>query len=398
MTATAAAEWHIRVLALLESGVESEFQVVVLADATVGDFRDKLATKSCIEPQKQRLIFRGRLLADDAQKLADAGVSDGSALHMVARTSAAATRPSDSADTPTSGQRPGGGNGLTWHFIHDSAIQFPLPPGDPSLSAAEELMRQRQRRGQESARRWQQRRQPQPLQNMHRTIREVHRNFGADDGGEWVALTHGGQYYRIDHEAEPGRLLTDDELQRGRTTTNYPVSSSSDFAAYELLPGIVPRTTSTATPAAPADGPARDRFVRMLEHVRVRPSPAQVNELSHDLFEYVLPAIRAAPGRGDFRFGASDSLHPTYLARTTPNPVAATGAVLSNLGDAFVELGRSLQAVGAGWQAHGGPAQDAAESARLEEQAQSALRIFSELAVAAPLAIPFLQARLAQGP
>ncbi|KAJ2713815.1 hypothetical protein H4R19_002063 [Coemansia spiralis] len=396
MTATAAAaEWHIRVLALLEGGTEAEFQVVVLADATVGDFRGKLATRSCIEPQKQRLIFRGRLLTDDAQKLADAGLSDGSALHMVARSTAAAAaqRPSDSdsAQTPSSGRQSGRGR-QTWHFVHDTGIQLPSLFGIPNFSALGGPPQQRQQ-----ARQPQPPPPPQPLQNPERTIREVHRNFGADDGGEWMAITHSGQYYRISHEAEAGSILRDDVLQHGLISTPYPISRRSESASYEPLPGIVPRPTPATPPEVPADGSARDMLARVLEHAQAEPSQAQANELIHDLFEYVLPAIRATPGHSNYHYGGTDALRPTYLSRTEPSPIAATGAALSNLGDAFAELSRSLQAVGAGWQAHGDPTQSSDDNRAIEEQARGALRLFSELAVVAPLAVPFLQARLAQG-
>ncbi|KAJ2795390.1 hypothetical protein H4R20_005895, partial [Coemansia guatemalensis] len=93
MEINAAAEWHIRVKALMEGGEEKEFQISTPANDTVGQFRNKLATESLIEPQKQRLIFCGRLLTDNAQKLADTGMCDGSALHMVASAIPAATTP-----------------------------------------------------------------------------------------------------------------------------------------------------------------------------------------------------------------------------------------------------------------------------------------------------------------
>ncbi|KAJ2464369.1 hypothetical protein EV174_006821, partial [Coemansia sp. RSA 2320] len=85
-----AMEWRIRVKALMENGAEKEYYINTLSDETVGDIRNRLATTSQVEPQKQRLIFRGRLLVDNTQKLMDAGVGDGSALHMIAKPSAMA--------------------------------------------------------------------------------------------------------------------------------------------------------------------------------------------------------------------------------------------------------------------------------------------------------------------
>ncbi|KAJ2045802.1 Large proline-rich protein bag6, partial [Coemansia sp. RSA 2337] len=121
-----AINWRIRVKALMEGGTENEFQVDVRSDETVGDFRGRLATTSHVEPQKQRLIYRGRLLVDDAQKLVDVGVSDGSALHMVARPTAAATAPAPTAATTGERGSFGTGNGRE-DFLSNLANLQPTP-------------------------------------------------------------------------------------------------------------------------------------------------------------------------------------------------------------------------------------------------------------------------------
>ncbi|ORX63425.1 hypothetical protein DL89DRAFT_94356 [Linderina pennispora] len=66
--------WSLRVKALLEGGAEREYRVQVQPSATVGDFRTKLSSKSQVAVHRLRLIFSGRVLANDSQRLADAGV------------------------------------------------------------------------------------------------------------------------------------------------------------------------------------------------------------------------------------------------------------------------------------------------------------------------------------
>ncbi|KAJ2880318.1 hypothetical protein IWW38_005971, partial [Coemansia aciculifera] len=183
----AAIEWHIRVKALMESGAEREFEINALSDETVGDFRGRLATTSQVEPQKQRLIFRGRLLVDDAQKLADAGVSNGSALHMVARaTETSNSRPRDERSGLQSNDSP---------YVHIRS----LPPNFTPLAAhvMEQTFHRLRSRGRDSGGTPAEPGQfppraandtPQTLHNyMQRLIHSVHRDFGADNGGDWIA-------------------------------------------------------------------------------------------------------------------------------------------------------------------------------------------------------------------
>ncbi|KAJ2084244.1 hypothetical protein H4R24_000186 [Coemansia sp. RSA 988] len=385
MELNVATEWHIRVKALLEGGEEKEFQIPTLANETVGQFRHKLATESLIEPQKQRLIFCGRLLSDNSQKVADTGMRDGSALHMVARAIPAATTP-DTEDagaerSPRSNARNTGrmptGFGLPrvqpFFPLFSGNMNMPQMGGSPST----------QRQGADG----------------ERVIREVHRNFGANDGGEWIAVNQNNRYFRIGREAEPGSHLTPEEFQRGPIETSNPISRSSESSSYEPLPGLVRMepahsTSENSQPESLQPESYRDvRISRLLDQARTAPSQALINELTHDLFDYVMPEIRRLPGNNDFRFSTTDSLRPTYLEQSSNNSVGAAGASLANLGDAYIALGNALQSIGSQWQAGAGDSeqQGQRDASAPEQQSRSALRILTELSLTSPLAVPLLQ-------
>ncbi|KAJ2307534.1 hypothetical protein IWW54_004357, partial [Coemansia sp. RSA 2705] len=195
------ADWQIRVKALLVGGVEKEFQIGTQSDETIGAFREKLADQSHIASSKQRLIFRGQLLRDNTRKMGDAGLRDGCALHMVEQPSNAGSQASAGSQPGAADPAPDTDADRTWRRL-------------PSMFA------------------------PPSAEHVQRTIRDVYRNFGADDGGEWMAASAGGQYFRIDREAAPGSQLTREEFARGPIRAPNPVSSSSSMAAYEPLPGV----------------------------------------------------------------------------------------------------------------------------------------------------------------
>ncbi|KAJ2629238.1 hypothetical protein H4R22_003438 [Coemansia sp. RSA 1290] len=354
-------EWQIRVKALLEGGVEKEYQISTLSNETLGDFRAKLASQSHIEPQKQRLIFSGRLLKDNAQTISDTGLRDGYAVNMVALPSnltppannerAGETQQGESRHTPADTFNPG---------MQQFFSAFPGMGGAGTRPSEEERQR------------------------MQRTIRQVYRNFGADDGGEWIAMNSSGQYFSIGREAVVGSQLTAEEYERGPIQERNPVTSSSDESAYETMPGLVPvrRRSSAEGPEA-----AMERPGLMPTHTRTRPSRALANELIYDLYERVLPSIRRIPGNDSFRFSSADNEHPAYLTRTSTNQIETVSRSLTNMGDAFVELGRSLQALGTEWQM--GYSDDT-----VTQQAQSTLQLLSDLSLASPLIVPFLQSRV----
>ncbi|KAJ2835964.1 hypothetical protein J3B01_003174 [Coemansia erecta] len=359
-------EWQIRVKALMEGGVEKEFEIATLSNETLGDFRNKLATKSHIEPQKQRLIFRGRLLTDNAQKMVDTGMRDGCALHMVARSSAVDV-PVDSENSASQGDsaehaQPGAGNIGNMRQLLE--IFSSLANGVDAQMTEE----QRER--------------------LRRTIHDVHRNFGANNGGEWIAVNPNGQYYRVGREAVVGSQMTDEEFERGPIETPNPVTSSSTIAAYEAIPGLIPAESITS---ASSDAAASNRSAHMAGLARAEPSQALANELAYDLFENVMPRIRNIPGNSHYHFSTSESMTPTYVSQSSANPIGTVGRSLTNLGDAFVELGRSLQALGTEWQMQ-------YFDETIQQQAQSTLQLLNELAVVSPMAVPFLQARLTNDP
>ncbi|PIA16538.1 hypothetical protein COEREDRAFT_81205 [Coemansia reversa NRRL 1564] len=387
MDMNAATEWHIRVKALLEGGEEKEFQIATLANDTVGQFRNKLATRSHIEPQKQRLIFCGRLLNDNAQKLADTGMRDGSALHMVAR----AVPPAPSGTTPDADST-GAGRDSQNNTRNMGGGMGGMGFGFPGLQTFFQSMFNNMNAPQTGG-------GPSPQQQQQaggeRVIREIHRNFGANDGGEWIALDQNNRYFLIDREAEPGSLLTLEEFQRGPIETSNPISRSSESSSYDPLPGLVRMEPAQSTSESSQSQSYRDtRMSRLLDQARTAPSQALVNELTHDLFDYVMPAIRRLPGDNDFRFSTTDSLRPTYLERTSDNPVGAAGASLANLGDAYIALGNALQSIGRRWQADRGSEQSQHDEGALEQQSRNALRVLAELSLTGPLAVPLLQSNL----
>ncbi|KAJ2122810.1 hypothetical protein IW147_003094 [Coemansia sp. RSA 720] len=359
-------EWQIRVKALMEGGIEKEFEIATLSNETLGDFRNKLATKSHIEPQKQRLIFRGRLLTDNAQKMVDTGMRDGCALHMVARPSAVDV-PADSENSASQGDSaehayPGAGNIGNMRQLLEMFSSL--------ANGVDAQMTEEQR------------------ERLRHTIHDVHRNFGANDGGEWIAVNPNGQYYRIGREAAVGSQMTDEEFARGPIETPNPVTSSSTIAAYEAIPGLI--SAESRTPAS-GDAAASNRPAHTAGLARAEPSQALANELAYDLFENVMPRIRNIPGNSQYHFSTSESMTPTYVSQSSANPIGIVGQSLTNLGDAFVELGRSLQALGTEWQMQ-------YFDETIQQQAQSTLQLLNELAVVSPMAVPFLQARLTNDP
>ncbi|KAJ2490005.1 hypothetical protein IWW37_003553 [Coemansia sp. RSA 2050] len=378
-----AIEWRIRVKALMESGAEREFQVDVLSDETVGDFRGRLATTSHVEPQKQRLIYHGRLLVDDAQKLVDVGVSNGSALHMVARPTVAAPNATTPAERANPGAR--GGTGAFLPGFGSAADQqasqqqptttFGLTPlAAQVMSQTFNRLRARDRDAAGI---------PQPAQEaMQRVIHGVHRDFGADNGGEWIASTANFLRYVIDREAALGSSLTAEEIRRGSVQGAEPLFQGSSIEAYLPIPGLTSNDS---------------QLQRRPEHLplRAQPSRAQANELLYELHESLLPALRRLPGHENYSYSSVPLSHPRYLGQASTNQVEVVGDALGGLGEALIELGRSLQSVGSQWQSRNSAQPEAAYS--LEEM-QNIFQALRQLVSATSAASPFLQATLAPTP
>ena len=74
----------------------------VPATLTVGELKAKLVDVADVPRDRQRLIFRGRALTDDAASLADAGIRDASAVHLVRRPEAQARAESAAANASAS--------------------------------------------------------------------------------------------------------------------------------------------------------------------------------------------------------------------------------------------------------------------------------------------------------
>ncbi|KAJ2375669.1 hypothetical protein IW150_002424, partial [Coemansia sp. RSA 2607] len=429
-TATnAAGEWLIKVKALMEGGREEIFSVTTKPDDTVGAFRIKLAASSQVEPQKQRLIFSGRVLTSDTAKLSDIGLSNGSALHMV-------TRPQASASTPTpettgnssnqdraraSGQsqfaslmgqslqglRTGFPGGITLTFEIEDPItirplQMPPPPPPPTMNAATQQQQQQQQRQSQTQQQPQQNTEQQDvqifnhihhildsqirrlnqarnqhMQAMRTTVSSMFRDFGHDDGGQWLALVPERGYIPVDREVNPGSPLTAEELRRDPVSLLESSSQSPD-SAYMPIPGL----GRIRDPAYPSDS-ASFRSGGL-------PSRAQANELVHSLVDHVLPNIRRIPGRSAFNYHTGA---PEYLSQNTANPIETAGAGLAGLGDAFVEIGRALQTIGGQWQ---GTSASDAEPQYTSEDMLSVLDSISELISATSVATPFLRSTPAQ--
>ncbi|KAJ1998699.1 hypothetical protein GGI04_004888, partial [Coemansia thaxteri] len=339
-----AMEWRIRVKALMENGAEKEYYINTLSDETVGDIRNRLATTSQVEPQKQRLIFRGRLLVDNTQKLMDAGVGDGSALHMIAKPSAMAAASTERSNSQTQNtavsphtaqqqqqhsQAPPSGLAPLAAQVMDQTMHRlrTLGPGmvDMPLGPGNGVQRSRfhfASRGVDGMPQL----PPNVVEHIRRSIDGVFRDFGARNGGEWIASTRDSQYYRIDHENTVGSALTDEEVRRGHIQGPDPVSRDSTIDAYLPISGL------TISPANRLAVHTAD------EWALAQPSRAQTNELLYDLFESILPALRRLPGNEGYSYSSTLSSSPHYLSETTPDQIGAAGEALGGLGDAFVEL------------------------------------------------------------
>ncbi|KAJ1952972.1 hypothetical protein EC988_003264, partial [Linderina pennispora] len=357
--------WSLRVKALLEGGTEREYRVEVQPSATVGDFRTKLSSKSQVAVHRLRLIFSGRVLANDSQRLADAGVEDGCALHMVVRP--AATAGNSDAASGQQRESPGQGRAATdgrqragRSVTVDIPIYFHAPE---NVRSEQDQQQQRDRLG--------------------RTIATVYRNFGAGDGGEWIARTLTGSMYRIDREAAERDLLTDEEMSRGTVprTALYPASESEHSGT--PIPGLVYSQTTSGQEMASQ---------RVVVATRPQPTRSQANELIYDLLENILPAIRRVPGREDFDFDRPSTRRSRYISHSEPaaEQVGAAGLAVRNLGDALVEVGRMFQHIGLDIRdtAHGESQADAENRSQLAERAAQAAR---QVLAAAPLALPFLE-------
>ncbi|KAJ2072764.1 hypothetical protein GGI09_009058, partial [Coemansia sp. S100] len=295
---------------------------------------------------------------------------------MVARPTAAAIAPAPTATTTGERGSFGTGNGREDFLSNLANLQptpFALTPlATQVMDQTFHRLRTRDHDAQGT---------PQSAQDIvHRQIYGVLRDFGADNGGAWVASTANSQYYNIDREVAPGSFLTAEEFRRGSIQGADPVSQGSNIDAYLPIPGLVSND---------------DQLLPLSERLssRAQPSRAQANELLYELRENLLSALRRLPGHENYNY-SSMSLSPSrYLGRTATDQIEVVGEALGGLGDAFIELGRSLQSVGRQWQDHNNMQPGSAYSS---EQMQNILQALRQLVNAASVSSPFLQTTLAQ--
>lgn len=385
-------ELSIRVKALLEGGNESEYRIAAKSNETVGDFRERLATTSAVEPQKQRLIFQGRVLSSDSQKLSDAGLSDGCALHMVAR--------------PSNIPPPSLSRNSTANAEEDAAATS-IPPGMSPLAG--HIMQQTFLRRMLN-------RQQRPVPAIPVPVlgsgippdfqQELTGQNGRDDGGDpavirhvWrdhdvssdsdirIAVNGRNGCYVVNRQVEVNDRLTDEELGRGPVV--FPamsVFSNADRSGFQPLDGLPfqrqhqPAGNSNENTSRQSSG---HQFIPGVA------SRAQVNELTYHLLSNVLSNLRRMPGHGDYSFDSNESQRPTFLTSTSAaeDARAAAGEALGMVGDAFVEIGRSLQTIGQ--QYDDGPQNSSGMYS--PEGVSAVVDSMYHLVLTAPLVVPFLQ-------
>ena len=68
---------------LIHNSAGRVINVDVDDDGTVGDLKVAVYDQETLHPIQQLYVFQGVRLDDDEQRLSDAGVSDGTAVHLV---------------------------------------------------------------------------------------------------------------------------------------------------------------------------------------------------------------------------------------------------------------------------------------------------------------------------
>ncbi|KAJ2615606.1 hypothetical protein EV177_001487 [Coemansia sp. RSA 1804] len=266
---------------------------------TIGTLRNNIATKSQVEPQKQRLIYCGRLLSNDTQTLVEVGMNDECALHMVAG------RASNAENT----------NARIPH------------------------------------------QQNQHSQPRIRASRVVYSNFGSPFSRDVMPQRpHQTELSEEDIADDAPEFFSNTTSSRNPPSLGYPLNENTPAEVFQPISGFsaIPRSANIQLPTTRVYT-AQNRLQGMAESERVPPTVAQANELIYDLFTHVLPSIRRHPGREDFHFSTAESTSPTFISPSSNSQVSDVGGTLVNLGDAFAELGRSLQEVGHEWQASDSP-------------------------------------------
>ncbi|KAJ2691703.1 hypothetical protein GGH99_002225 [Coemansia sp. RSA 1285] len=313
---------------------------------TIRTLRNNIATKSQVEPQKQRLIYCGRLLSNDTQTLVEVGMNDECALHMVA--GRASNADNTGARTP-----------------HQ---------------------------------------QNQHSQPRIRASRVVYSNFGSPFSRDVMPQRpHQTELSEEDIADDAPEFFSNTTSSRNPPSPGYPLNENTPAEVFQPISGFsaIPRSANIQLPTTRVYT-AQNRLQGMAESERVPPTVAQANELIYDLFTHVLPSIRRHPGREGFHFSTTESTSPTFISPTSNSQVSDVGGTLVNLGDAFAELGRSLQEVGHEWQTSDSFASaetDAATSSIYSTaHMQAILLTLTQLVRVSPLVIPFLQSTITHTP
>ncbi|KAG4305135.1 hypothetical protein PORY_001305 [Pneumocystis oryctolagi] len=113
---------------------DKKYTIEVDADATIEEFKQLISTKVDITPERQRLIYSGRVLKDE-EKIETYKISDGHTVHLVRGAGAQTERDTGASSTPVSQQIPrtiSAGTGINNPFsalisAHYSG-QVQLPP------------------------------------------------------------------------------------------------------------------------------------------------------------------------------------------------------------------------------------------------------------------------------
>ena len=83
----------------------AEYSLSLDEAATVGDLKNEVARHSNVEAERQRILFCGRVLADNEKKLVECGLKDGHTLHMVERPPDAPSQPQNDVPPPPQQQQ-----------------------------------------------------------------------------------------------------------------------------------------------------------------------------------------------------------------------------------------------------------------------------------------------------
>ncbi|KAJ2524170.1 hypothetical protein GGI11_001009 [Coemansia sp. RSA 2049] len=253
---------------------------------TIRTLRNNIATKSQVEPQKQRLIYCGRLLSNDTQTLVEVGMNDECALHMVA--GRASNADNTGARTP-----------------HQ---------------------------------------QNQHSQPRIRASRVVYSNFGSPFSRDVMPQRpHQTELSEEDIADDAPEFFSSTTSSRNPPSPGYPLNENTPAEVFQPISGFspIPRSANIQLPTTRVYT-AQNRLQGMAESERVPPTVAQANELIYDLFTHVLPSIRRHPGREGFHFSTTESTSPTFISPTSNSQVSDVGGTLVNLGDAFAELGHFM--------------------------------------------------------